>query len=332
VSRMTVSNAFNRPDQVAAATRERVMRVARELGYTGPDPAGRSLRRGRSGTIGVLLTEKLPYAFSDPGTLMFLHGVASELAESGLALLLLPAEANVEHGVVRNAIVDGFLLVMVAPSDPVVADVLERRLPTVSSGYPRIPGVARLAVDDAAATGEIGRHLAGLGHRRFAAITFGETPDADPAAAVRGVHLAMRRRVAGFVAGTGVATEDVTVGAARGNSRADGAHAATRLLDVPAARRPTAVFAVTDVLALGVLDAASRLGIGVPDRLSVAGFDDIPQAAHSRPPLTTVWHGLFDRGRYAARMVVDRIDGRRSRPPILTPRLIVRESTGPAPR
>ena len=63
VSRMTVSNAFNRPDQVAAATRERVMRVARELGYTGPDPAGRSLRRGRSGTIGVLLTEKLPYAF-----------------------------------------------------------------------------------------------------------------------------------------------------------------------------------------------------------------------------------------------------------------------------
>ena len=86
VSRMTVSNAYNRPDQISGQTREKVLRIAAELGYAGPDPAARSLRRGRAGTVGVLLTERLPYAFADPGMLAFLHGVATELADSGQAV------------------------------------------------------------------------------------------------------------------------------------------------------------------------------------------------------------------------------------------------------
>src|SRR6201994_2408026 len=91
VSRMTVSNAYNRPDQLAAATREHVLTVARSLGYTGPDPAAASLRLRRSGTVGVVLTEQLPYAFTDPGLIEILHGIATELSEAGNALLLVPA-------------------------------------------------------------------------------------------------------------------------------------------------------------------------------------------------------------------------------------------------
>ena len=90
VSLMTASNAYNRPDQLSAATRERVLATAAELGYPGPSPAGRSLRLRRSDTIGVLLTERLPYAFADPGLLAFLHGLATGLAEAGQALLLIP--------------------------------------------------------------------------------------------------------------------------------------------------------------------------------------------------------------------------------------------------
>src|ERR1700693_3454763 len=90
VSLMTASNAYNRPDQLSAAPRDRVLQVAADLGYAGPDPAGRSLRRGRSDTIGVLLTERLPYAFADPGLLALLHGLASGLAEAGQALLVVP--------------------------------------------------------------------------------------------------------------------------------------------------------------------------------------------------------------------------------------------------
>jgi DNA-binding LacI/PurR family transcriptional regulator len=75
VSRMTVSNAYNRPDQLSAATRERVLAVAEALGYSGPDPAGASLRRGRVGAVGVVLTEQLAYAFTDPGLVSFMRGV-----------------------------------------------------------------------------------------------------------------------------------------------------------------------------------------------------------------------------------------------------------------
>src|SRR4051812_32257827 len=87
VSRMTVSNAYNRPDQLSAATRERVLAVAAGLGYAGPDAAARSLRRGRAGAIGVLLTESLPYAFEDPGMVAMLRGVAAGVAEAGTGLL-----------------------------------------------------------------------------------------------------------------------------------------------------------------------------------------------------------------------------------------------------
>src|SRR5277367_1893874 len=91
VSRMTVSNAYNRADQLSAATRERVLEVARQLGYPGPDPTAASLRLGRTGTVGVVLTERLPYAFTDPGLVTILHGIATALSDAGNALLLVPA-------------------------------------------------------------------------------------------------------------------------------------------------------------------------------------------------------------------------------------------------
>ena len=94
VSRMTVSNAYNRPDQLSADLRQQVLATAEELGYGGPSAAGRALKRGRSDVLGVLLTEALPYAFGDPGTVSFLHGVTAETAAAGLALQLIPARAG----------------------------------------------------------------------------------------------------------------------------------------------------------------------------------------------------------------------------------------------
>ncbi|HXV92727.1 MAG TPA: LacI family DNA-binding transcriptional regulator, partial [Pseudonocardia sp.] len=79
VSRMTVSNAFSRPDRLSPAVRERVLAIAEELGYAGPDPAARTLSTGRSRTVGVLFTDQLTYAFADPVATTFLSGVASVL-------------------------------------------------------------------------------------------------------------------------------------------------------------------------------------------------------------------------------------------------------------
>jgi DNA-binding LacI/PurR family transcriptional regulator len=337
VSRMTVSNAYNRPDQLSATTREHVLRVAATLGYAGPDPAGRSLRRRQTGTIGVLLTEQLPYAFSDPGLVSFLQGVATGLRDAGQAMLLLPAEGNQQYALVRNALVDGFIVASFAPRDQAVVDVLQRRLPLVTWGNLRLPGVARIGVDNAKAAQLAAKHLVGLRHRRFGVITFGagkipeETmPDADTAAAfdVPGTHLVMRQRVIGFrraLADGGIADDAVRVIDASANTRRAGEQALTELLK--GAQPPTAVFGVTDVLALGALAGAANAGVNVPADISVVGFDDIDDAARSTPSLTTVAQGLLDQGRWAARLVLDAVAGGDTAAPPVRADLVVRAST-----
>ena len=333
VSPMTVSNAYNRPDQMSEQTRARVLEVARELGYPGPDPAGRSLRRRRADTIGVLLTERLPYAFADPGMVAFLHGVATGLADAGQALLLLPTEGNAEYAHVRNALVDGFVVTSLAPGHPAVADVLGRRLPVVSWGYPRIAGVPRIGVDNARAAAKAARHLLELGHTSFGIVTLGDpTTASDGAAAVPGVQLAMRARVSGFLkelAAGGVDPSAVAVVGAARNARLAGFEAARLLM--AGRRRPTAVFGVTDVLALGVLDAAASVGVSVPGEMSVVGFDDVAAAATSVPPLTTVSQSLFDQGRLAASVVFDQVAGREVKIPPIRTELVVRGSTAKPP-
>jgi len=330
VSPMTVSNAFNRPDQCSAETREKVLAVAREIGYAGPDPAARSLRRGRTDTVGVLLTERLPYAFTDLGMVAFLHGLATALADAGQALLLLPAEGNAEHAHVRNALVDAFVLASLLPDDPAVADVLDRRLPVVSWGQPRLPGVPRIGVDDARAASKAARHLLDLGHRRFVVVTFGaDAGDDEHTPAVRGVHRAMAERVAGFtrvLRASGVT--DVTIVNAATNARSAGVEAITSTLESPAV---TAVFAVTDVLALGALDAAVACGVAVPAQLSIVGFDNVAAASSSVPPLTTVSQSLFEQGGLAAKAVLDQLAGREPKTRPIPSELIVRGSTAVVP-
>src|SRR5919206_3308680 len=88
VSRATVSNAYNRPDQLSPALRERILARAAELGFPGPDPVARGLRRGRVGAVGVLVDQAVSYAFSDPPALQFLDGLARAVQHEGLGLLL----------------------------------------------------------------------------------------------------------------------------------------------------------------------------------------------------------------------------------------------------
>ncbi len=339
VSRMTVSNAYNRPDQLSASTRLAILELARELGYPGPDPAGRSLRTGQAGTIGLLLTESLSYAFSDPGLVSLLRGLSTAIGDAGQALLLVPAEANAEHSLVRGALVDGFVLCSLTPGDPVVADVRARRLPVVTVGGARHPGITHVGIDNARAAGRMGEYLAGLGHNRFGVLTFGRgsplrrgrlPAGADPAgeAELRGYSWTMRQRVIGFRRTCGGEVEVLQVAA---NTRQAAAEAALRLL---AARsgRPTALFAVTDVLALGAMDAAERLGLDVPGEVSIAGFDGIEAGLASRPPLTTMAIALTEQGRAAGRTVLDLVAGRPVTRPRIVPELLVRGSAAAARR
>jgi DNA-binding LacI/PurR family transcriptional regulator len=333
VSRMTVSNAYNRPDQLSAATRERVLAVAAGLGYGGPDPAGRSLRRGRAGTVGVLLTESLTYAFTDPGLVQFLRGVADEMSAAGMAMLLLPADAGSDGALVRSAIVDAFIVSSIWEDDPVVQAVRSRRLPFVSCGSPRLSGVPFIGIDNAQSAALAADHLLGLGHRRLGVVALPEDMPVAPSNTVVRVRRGFAQRVAGFVdraCESEIDPEAVAVVDAATNTTEAGVDAARVLLR--RRPRPTAVFAVSDVLALGVLTAADELGIDVPGSLSVIGFDDIDEAAHSRPPLTTVAQDLREQGQTAARMALSLVAGQKVRSAPRTAHVLVRESTAPPRR
>jgi DNA-binding LacI/PurR family transcriptional regulator len=334
VSRMTVSNAYNRPDQLSAATRERVLAVATALGYPGPDPAGRSLRRRRVDTVGVLLTERLPTAFTDPGLVSFMRGLATELGAAGQAALLVPAEADLDGSLVRNALVDAFVVCSMGAADPAVTAVVARRLPMVTAGSPRLPGVPFVGIDNRNAGALAARHLLGLGHVRFGVVALRGRDPATPLDSAVPVRIGSKERVEGFVrelSAAGIPDRAVAVADADANTLDRGASCGRALLERPSGA-PTAVFAVTDVLALGVMQAAADLGREVPGDASVVGFDDIPEAAGSEPGLTTVAQSLYEQGQAAARLALDLVAGREVRSPRIRAALVVRGSSGPAPR
>src|SRR6059058_1886487 len=169
VSRTTVSNAYNRPDQLSAPLRARVLEAARRLGYPGPDPVARSLRTRKAGAVGLLLTEALSYAFRDPAATGFLEGLALACEEAGQGLLLVPVSPEqADVTAVHQAGVDGFVVYSVREDDPHFLAVLERPLPVVVCDQPHgVEGVDRVGVDDRAGMLALARHLTGLGHRRI---------------------------------------------------------------------------------------------------------------------------------------------------------------------
>ena len=121
-SAKTVSNAFNRPDQLSAATRERVLAVAAELGYPGPNPLAAGLRRGRVGAIGFAYANPLSYAFEDPVSVALLAGISAVAEGEGAGLLLVPGSADGERSAaaITAAVIDGLLIFSMADDDPLV--------------------------------------------------------------------------------------------------------------------------------------------------------------------------------------------------------------------
>ncbi|GAB3414219.1 LacI family DNA-binding transcriptional regulator [Flindersiella endophytica] len=332
VSRTTVSNAYNRPEQLAAELRERIFAEARRLGYAGPDAAARSLRSRKAGSIGLLFTETLSFAFSDPYAVGFLQGLAETAELHSTSLLLVPIDTAVDA--VRKAVVDGFCLYCVDEDHPAAEVIRARGLPLVTTTPPTDPDLAYVGIDDEAAAFAAGEHLGRLGHRRVGVVidrSQGQKPRATQAGAsgtaadqvLEVVGRSAQARFRGYRRALPEA-ELLPVAADR-NSRAAGHAAANGLLDLT--DRPTAILATSDVLALGVLDAASERGLTPGVDLSVVGFDDVPEAATAG--LTTVHQSMLDRGRVVGLMLLEP-DTVTERQILLPAELVVRTTTGPA--
>src|SRR5437764_8632754 len=154
---MTASYAYSRPGRVAPGTAAKVRAAAERLGYPGPHPGARSLRRGRAGSLGVVLGERLTYAFGDPQALRFLSGVAEVCTAQAVGLTLVPTTGQDNDAArVANAAVDGFVIWTTSEDDPVLDAVVATRLPAVIHAGPHRSGVPVVGIDDRAAAAAIG--------------------------------------------------------------------------------------------------------------------------------------------------------------------------------
>jgi LacI family transcriptional regulator len=322
VSIATVSRVLNGRDDVAPETRELVSRIIQERGYIA-NRGARGLSNGRTGLVGLLVPLIYPAYFS-----AILSGATEALQEHDLRAVLSPTAHEHDREVtllerLMHGLTDGALIVLPEES----SEELERLLDT---GYhfvvidPLMPLDDRIpSVSAAHASGadQAIKHLLALGHRRIAIITgprgWVATEDRR-----RGYHAALA--AAGILPDPELEVES--------NFEIDGGEqAAGVLLDL--ADPPTAIFAFNDNHAIGAIQAARARGIGVPEDLSVVGFDDVEHATIVTPTLTTVRQPLAEMGRTAVNLLQRLLDRQRMEAlhVELGTRLVVRESSGPAP-
>jgi DNA-binding LacI/PurR family transcriptional regulator len=313
VSRTTISNAYNRPDQLSDALRERVLATAKRLGYPGPDPVARSLRTRRAGAVGLVITEPLTYSFSDPAALDFVAGLAQSCEEGGQGLLLVAVSPSrsVADGTasVLAAGVDGFVVYSAAGDDPYLQVVLQRRLPLVVVDQPKgVPGASWVGIDDRAAMREMADYVLGLGHREIGLLTMRLLRDRHQGLVdrkrlhtstfhvqgerIRGVREAMT--------GAGLNPDALTVVESHEHTATSGGVAAQ--IALTADPRITALMCTADVLAVSAMDFLRARGKFAPGQITITGFDGVPEAM-SRG-LTTVAQPSLQKGRRAGELLL----------------------------
>jgi DNA-binding LacI/PurR family transcriptional regulator len=277
-----------------------VLAAAARLGYAGPDPAARSLRRGSTRTLGVVMGEHLSYAFDDPEAVSFLAGIADVCADRSFGMTILPVTGAADDVPrVKGAAVDGYVVWTTSDDDPVLAAVQAMQRPAVIHGGPAVAGLELVTIDNRAAARAVGR-LAFAGADRPAVVSQ-PLSRARVSTIVRGADITdvlfpvTRERLQGYreaAEDSGVAWRDVVVAVCARNDAAEAERIAATLL--ASADPPDAIAAMSDQQAAGVVGAARAAGRAIPDDLAVTGWDDAAVAAQLG--LTTVAQSLRDQG------------------------------------
>jgi LacI family transcriptional regulator len=322
VSTATVSRVINGHAEVSEHTREAVMAVVREHGYS-TNRSARGLSAGRTGLVGVTLPQVHHSYFSE-----ILAGAAESLYAHDMRTVICPTEHQHDREVsllerLMHGTTDGAVLILPEESSEELAALhehgyqfvivdplkkLDERVPTVSAAH-------------SSGAGEAVDHLLALGHRRIAAIT-GPKGWVATEERLRGYR--------GSLANRGL-MPDPELEVPADFLIEGGLRAALALLDLP--HPPTAIFAFNDPMAIGAIRAARMRGIRVPDELSIVGFDDTLEASIVSPALTTVRQPLAEMGRMAVNLLIRLLQNERIEAlhVELATKLTVRESTAPPP-
>jgi LacI family transcriptional regulator len=326
VSRSTVSRVINNEGYVSETTRKKVMAVVEQEGFT-PNPAARALVTQRTQVIGIVVPDPLqeflgydnPHYFS-----ALLQNITDIAHQRDYATLLWVGhsaedESRYYQRILKNRLMDGLLIVASVSSEEMLLKNLARnQTPFMLIGRPIHASntVNYVAVDNARAAQQAVNHLLKLGRRRIGTIT-GTSDNVDSQDRVMGYQHALR------LAGIPVDPNLVIEGR---YSREWGYRGMQQLLDYKA----DAVFAGSDLIALGAMQAIQEAGLRIPDDIAVIGFDDSPLAEQVQPALTTVRQPIAQKGLLAVNSLLDLIEKRVEAPvQILLPtQLIVRESCG----
>ncbi|WP_433174642.1 LacI family DNA-binding transcriptional regulator [Actinoallomurus sp. CA-150999] len=323
VTKSTVSFALNDRPGVSAATRDRILDIAREMGWR-PSRVARALSGGRAGVLGLVVDRPARTLGIEPFFMQLISGIEGELAARDVALLLQMAEdGQTQVAAYRRwwaeRRVDGVFLVDLRVDDERIGLLAELGLPAIVIGGPDglggLPGVWN---DEAEAVRSVVEYLAALGHRRIARVA--GPPELRHTTA----------RGAAFEAAAG-ALGLTTTSVSTDYTGEEGARVTRRLLAAP--EPPTAIVYDNDVMALAGLGVAGEMGVPVPGRLSIVAWDDSVLCRLVHPPLTAVGVDIASYGAEVARRLLDLVAGQpvesgRHAAPVLTPR----GSTGPAPR
>jgi DNA-binding LacI/PurR family transcriptional regulator len=322
VSRTTVSFVLNDVPgvKISEETRQRVIKAARQLNYY-PTAAARSLASGKTRRIGLILGEGQKRLSADAFLPTFLQGVTASIHQRGYLLVLQMAEDVPSHEayvrLIREQQVDGLIISGPRSDDPLLSLLADDRFPLLLHGRLDDCHLPWVDVDNKAGAYQAVTHLIGLGHRRIGFISNAPM-----------FYAGVRARYAGYR--QALTEHDIPLEDSLMRSAAflpeTGQAAMKELLELP--ERPTAVFAASDVVAIGVMGAIQAAGFRIPDDMAVVGFDDIFFAAHTQPPLTTVRVPAYGLGWTSAEVLVALIEGDEVSAVTLETELVIRDSCG----
>jgi DNA-binding LacI/PurR family transcriptional regulator len=322
VSVATASRALNGSQVVNVGTRDRILSVMQELGFT-PSPSARRLSLGRTLTVGVVVS-----FLTRPQAAERLRGVDAVLTDSEFDLVIYNVETVQKRDhylgtLAQSQRADGLIVMSLPPPATALPALVRGPVPVVFIDVhaPSIADLPRVVGDDVTGGALAARHLLELGHTAIAFIGDAlEDPFDFTSSRDRQLGLT------GELATGGITIPEEWVGHGA-HGRYEARALARRMLT--GARRPTAIFAASDTQALGVIAAAHETGLNVPEDLSVIGYDDIEAADYVG--LTTIRQQLLESGRRGAEILLTEIDTRSDQPPITTliPELVVRGTTAP---
>lgn len=301
VSKTAVSFAFNNPSRLSEATVQQILAIAEEMGYS-PDPVARSMSTGRTGTIGLLLPQPMPEIVRNPYFPEFLEGIGEVCTHAGLSLMLVsPMKGSMRRAIV-NAAVDGFLTLGLEEYKATMVVLRQRGVPFVTVDSDPIEGVPAINVDDAGGACQAMRHVLAMGHRQIAILPIRSGKQGH----YREYVGTLGARMHGYLQALeeyGLNVNGRSVRLVECTSSETGGMEGFQSL-WKSRHRPTAIVAMSDIIAIGAIKAAIAAGLQVPRDLSVVGFDDITLASLIQPPLTTVAQPSREKGEIAARELV----------------------------